>query len=87
MTKQLSIVLLLLSISACQTVPVTKPFPVAPDVLLKEPSTPSNIPIDNSRLSEVLPIIIDNNTICGENYYLLKGWQKWYQETKKLYED
>jgi len=86
MFKQLSIVLLL-SISACQSVPVTRPFPAAPEELLAPPKEMVPIQPSETRLTEFLSGIIDNNTICGENYYLLRGWQSWYEKTKQLYED
>lgn len=94
MTKLLPIVVFLLSVSACQTVPVTRPFPSAPEELLAPPKEMVPIPVPDgtnpsseTRLTEFLSGIIDNNTICGENYYLLRGWQSWYNKTKQLYED
>jgi len=86
MTKLLPIVVFLLSVSACQTVPVTRPFPVAPEELMAPPKEMVQLDESETRLSEFLSVIIDNNTTCIENSIRLKAWQSWYQTTKQLYE-
>jgi len=75
----------LTTLTACKTVPVTKEFPRVPEKMLEEPETPSMITEQDTLLSDMLPVIIDNNSVCTKNYYLLKGWQAWYHEQKKLH--
>lgn len=76
-----------LILSACQSIPVSIPFPEAPEDLIEAPKEMLPITIRNrNSLVDVLSEILDNNTICVENTIKLRAWQVWYEEQKKIRE-
>lgn len=69
-----------------QPVPVTVPFPVAPQDLQTACGDLKRINSATEKLSEVLQVVTDNYT----QYYLCAGksadWAEWYQTQKKIYD-
>ena len=78
--------LLIILLSGCATKYVPEMYlPAPPERLLSEPKSFSHVPLtEENKLSEVLPYIIDNNTICIENTILLRAWITWYNQQKDL---
>lgn len=74
--------------SGCSTVvPVKQEFPVAPTVLLER--CPDLLQIDDGKntLREMLKVVIQNYSLyyqCAEKTH---GWQDWYREQKKIYDN
>ena len=83
-----AVVALVVALAGCSTpVPVKQEFPVAPEALLQR--CPDLLTIDNSKntLSEMLKVVIQNYALyyqCAEKTH---GWQDWYAEQKKIYEN
>lgn len=83
-----TILALLLALTACSTtVPVKQEFPVAPQILFER--CPDLMQIDDGKnsLREMLKVVIQNYATyyqCAEKTH---GWQQWYKDQKKIYED
>jgi len=82
--KHLIIVTALL-ITGCTTVPVTVKFPDVPkDMLVACPDLKQTA--ETTKLSEVLPVVVDN---YGQ-YYACKdsvdSWIDWYNSQKKIFD-
>lgn len=79
---------LALALTACSTtVPVKQEFPVAPQILLER--CPDLMQIDDGKnsLREMLKVVIQNYATyyqCAEKTH---GWQQWYNDQKKIYEE
>lgn len=75
-------------LAGCSTaVPVTQQFPVAPSILLEK--CPDLMQIDDGKnsLRDMLKVVIQNYALyyqCAEKTH---GWQDWYTEQKKIYEN
>ena len=82
--KHLILVAVLL-ITGCTTVPVTMKFPDVPKDMLIACSDLKQTP-ETTKLSEVLPVVVDN---YGQ-YYTCKdtvdSWIDWYNSQKKIFD-
>ena len=82
------ILALTILLAGCGTpVPVKQQFPVAPAVLLER--CPDLLTIDDGKnsLRDMLKIVIQNYALyyqCAEKTH---GWQDWYTQQKKIYEN
>jgi Zn-finger nucleic acid-binding protein len=82
----LAIAVLLLS--ACTTVvPVKQQFPVAPSILLEKCPQLQKVDSDRGTMREMLRVVIENYATYYQCAAKTHGWQDWYQEQKKTYED
>ena len=83
--KHLIIVAVLL-ITGCSSVPVTVKFPDVPKDMLETCPDLKLVP-ETTKLSEVLPVIVDN---YGQ-YYTCKdtvdNWIEWYKSQKKIFDN
>jgi hypothetical protein len=68
-------------------VPLQKKFPEAPQTLLEKPTSLQTVPEDNRTLSGLLETVTINYGEYYECKARLEGWQFWYEENKKIYED
>ena len=80
------ILIVLIMLSGCTSVPVMPKFPDVPkDMLVTCPDL--KLAPDTSKLSEVLPVIVDN---YGQ-YYTCKdtvdSWIDWYNTQKKIFDN
>jgi len=82
--KSLVLVAVLL-IAGCSSVPVTVKFPEVPNDMLETCPDLKLIP-ETTKLSEVLPTVVDN---YGQ-YYTCKdtvdSWIDWYKNQKKIFD-
>jgi hypothetical protein len=82
--KHLIIVAVLL-ITGCSSVPVTMKFPDVPKDMLEACPDLKSVP-ETTKLSEVLPVVVDN---YGQ-YYTCKdtvdSWIDWYNSQKKIFD-
>lgn len=80
------ILVLLLLLTGCTTVPVTAKFPEAPAVL-QTPCPPLKEASDNDKLSDITKIVVQNYGeyhICAST---VESWIEWYSKQKKIYEE
>ena len=80
------ILIVLIMLSGCTSVPVMPKFPDVPkDMLVTCPDL--KLAPDTTKLSEVLPVIVDN---YGQ-YYTCKdtvdNWIDWYNSQKKIFDN
>ena len=78
------IIIGLLVLSGCTSVPITIKFPEVPqDMLVACPDL--KLAPETTKLSEVLPVVVDN---YGQ-YYTCKdtvdSWIEWYENQKKIF--
>jgi len=82
--KHLIIVAVLL-VAGCSSVPVTMKFPDVPKDML-ETCPDLKLAPETTKLSEVLPVVVDN---YGQ-YYTCKdsvdSWIDWYKSQKKIFD-
>jgi len=79
------IIIALILLSGCTTVPVTVKFPDVPKDMLETCPDLKSVP-DTTKLSEILPVVVDN---YGQ-YYTCKdtvdSWIDWYKSQKKIFD-
>ena len=82
--KHLVLIVVLL-ISGCTSVPVAMKFPDVPKDMLETCPDLKSVP-ETTKLSEVLPVVIDN---YGQ-YYTCKdtvdSWIEWYKSQRKIFD-
>jgi hypothetical protein len=80
------IVIAVLLISGCSSVPVAIKFPDVPKDMLVACPDLKLVP-ETTKLSEVLPVVVDNYA----QYYTCKdtvdSWIDWYNSQKKIFDD
>ena len=83
---KLLIAVLVLSLSACVSVPVERKFPKAPEELMISCTDLQTIPVGTTKLSEVVETVATN---YGQ-YQLCQTknntWIDWYNEQKKIFD-
>ena len=84
--KKLLIISLVAILSGCITVPVTQNFPKASNTLQVPPPALKEVPAD-STASQVFDVVIENYGTYNEVASQLSGWQQWYIEQKKIFEN
>lgn len=79
-------IIILLLLSGCTTVPVSRDFPVAVNELMQAcPDLQQTAP-GTTKLSEVLSIVATNYGQYHECRAKVDAWIKWYGDQKKVYE-
>ena len=81
------LVALLLAGCATTTVPVTQKFPSAAPELMKKCEDLKKIEGDKVAITDMLKVIVTNYTMYYECSTKVEGWQEWYNEQKKIYDD
>ena len=84
--KKLCLLLPLLLTGCVTAVPVTPKFPSAPDVLTTECSKLKEA-TEGSTLSEFTKTVTDNYMKYHECAAKIRGWNEWYIQQKKIFED
>lgn len=69
-----------------QPVPVVPKFPNATPELMKKCEDLKKIEGDQVSITDMLKVIVSNYTLYYECSTKVEGWQEWYVEQKKLYE-
>lgn len=85
--KRITIILFLLLLTGCMSVPVKPKFPSVPKALT-EPCTPLN-KLDNNNVSIVdfHKVVVENYTLYHECSIKVESWNEWYKEQKKIYDE
>lgn len=82
------LLLSLLLIGCSTTVPVKPRFPDAPDVLKEKCERLKTVDAnDKVAITEMLKVIVTNYGLYYECSSKVEGWQEWYNNQKKIYED
>jgi hypothetical protein len=83
--KYLLVLLLLASCST--TVPVVQKFPNATPELMKSCENLKKVEGDKVAITEMLKVIVYNYSLYYECSTKVDGWQDWYNEQKKIFEN
>lgn len=83
--KKLSLIILVLFLAGCRTVPVTPDFPTAPELLLEQCPTLKTLGPD-AKLSTLMLTITENYMLYHDCARKNKAWNEWYTEQKAIYE-
>jgi len=82
-----SILILMMLLVGCSTVPVNRKFPDAPKVLFEDCPQLKKVAPEEESLSGLLSTVIENYS----TYYQCKSrndlWQQWYKQQKKVFEE
>ena len=80
--------LVALLLAGCSTtVPVTQKFPKATPELMKKCEDLKKIEGDKVSITDMLKVVVTNYTMYYECSTKVDGWQEWYNEQKKIYDD
>lgn len=83
-----SIILLALLFAGCQTtVPIKSEFPKAAPELMKKCEALKQVDGNKVAITDLLKVVVHNYTLYYECSTKVDGWQEWYNEQKRLYED
>lgn len=90
--RYLALLLLFLTLSGCslfqkQPVPIVPTFPSATPELMKKCDDLKTIEGDKVLITDMLKIIVQNYTLYYECSTKVDGWQDWYNQQKKIYEN
>lgn len=79
---------LVIMLAGCSTLfPARQEFPAAPQVLMER--CPDLMTIDDGKntLRDMLKIVIQNYALYYQCAEKTQGWQEWYNNQKKIYEN
>jgi hypothetical protein len=80
--------LIALLIAGCSTtVPVTQKFPNATPELMKKCESLRKVEGDKVAITEMLKVIVQNYSLYYECSTKVDGWQDWYNEQKKIFDN
>ena len=80
--------LLLILLGGCTTVvPVTQKFPAATPALTEKCEDLRKIEGDRVAITDMLKTIVENYSLYYQCSAKVEGWNEWYQQQKKVYED
>jgi len=80
--------LILLLLAGCTTtVPVKQKFPNATPELMKKCENLKKIEGDKVAITEMLKVIVYNYSLYYECSTKVDGWQDWYNEQKKIFDN
>jgi hypothetical protein len=82
-----SLILSLFLVGCSTTVPVKPTFPKAAPELMKKCEALKKIEGDKVAITEMLKVVIHNYSLYYECSTKVEGWQEWYNEQKKIYEN
>jgi hypothetical protein len=86
--KKLIPLVLLLSACATTPVPVERKFPPYPSALLEKCEPLKTIePTDKVAITDMLKVVVENYVRYYNCATKVEGWQEWYTEQKKIFED
>jgi len=83
--KYLLVVLLLAGCTT--TVPVKQKFPNATPELMKKCESLKKIEGDKVAITDMLKVIVHNYSLYHEWSTKVDGWQDWYNEQKKIFDN
>ena len=80
--------LIILLLAGCTTtVPVKQKFPNASPELMKKCESLKKIEGDKVAITDMLKVIVHNYSLYPECSTKVDGWQDWYNEQKKIFDN
>ena len=83
---RLSILVALLALTGCTTVPVTMKFPEAPSELTAPCAELDQTPADTKELSKTIEVVVKNYSKYHECSTKVDAWIEWHKTQKQIYE-
>ena len=77
---------LALLLAGCTTVPVAQKFPEAPSVLQQPCKTLEQVE-STATMSDFAKVVVRNYTEYYQCANIVDGWQEWYKNQKKIFEE
>lgn len=71
----------------CTTAPVKMKFPSAPEELTKSCGDLQLVKPGDHQMSSFLNVVVDNYGTYYECKIQADGWQRWYEEQKKIFDE
>jgi len=81
------IVVILLGLSACTTVPVTAEFPQAPELLMAKCPELKTIVGEKVTIVDFTRTVTENYTTYYQCAAQTEAWQEWYTRQKQIWEE
>ncbi len=81
------IVVILLGLTACATVPVTTDFPAVPDVLMVKCPELKTVTGQTVTIVDFTRTVTQNYTTYHECAARTEAWQEWYARQKQIWEE
>jgi hypothetical protein len=78
---------ILLLISGCSTTSANLKFPEVPTELMKSCGNLELVKQDDHQFSNFLNIIVDNYSTYYECKIQADGWQRWYEDHRKIFNE
>ena len=85
--KYISLLLVLFLVACSTTVPVRQKFPEVPQALIEKCENLKKIEGDKVAITEMLKVIVHNYSLYYECSTKVDGWQDWYNEQKKIFDN
>jgi len=70
-----------------QPVPIKPTFPTAAPELMKKCEELKTVVGEKVLITDLLKTVVENYTLYYECSNKVEGWQEWYNEQKKIYEN
>lgn len=84
--KRLLTLLPVILLAGCLATPVKRNFPEVPQELVTACPDLKNVPPGTDKLSEVLPVVVDNYSQYHECRIKVDMWVEWYKSQKEIFE-
>jgi hypothetical protein len=81
------ILISLVALVGCVGVPVDRKFPGIPEGLKQPCADLQQVPVDNTKLSEMMIVVTSNYKEYHTCQIKVESWQEWYETQKKIFED
>lgn len=89
--KRLPLLLLPFILSSCAmfetVVPVARHFPDVPKTLQEKCNDLKTIQGDKVSITDMLKTVVENYTMYYQCSTKVEGWQEWYTEQKKIFDE
>lgn len=84
--KNLFVLLIAFTLTACVSVPVDHKFPTVPADLKQQCPKLEEVPTGTTKLSDVLVVVTSNYALYHECALKVDTWNDWYKTQQKIFE-
>jgi len=84
--KLLAAIGLMILLSGCVTIPISRNFPDIPPSLKTSCENLELVPDQTDKLSEVLIVVTNNYSKYHECQIKVETWQQWYRTQKEIFD-
>ncbi len=84
--NKILILLVAVMLSGCLATPVKRTFPEVPEELKVACPDLKDVPEGTTKLSDVLPVVVDNYSQYHECRVKVDVWVEWYKKQKEIFD-